>query len=178
LCRTDHPPLHPALHLPGRFNLGNAAMATAAAVALGAGADAVIGPIAEITTVSGRYASVRYHGRSLRLLLAKNAAGWAEVLDVMLPPPAPAVVALNARGPDGRDTSWIWDTEHDALAGRPVVAIGERRMDMAARLAAAGADFQIAPDLAAAVGMLPPGPVDVLANYTAFQQIRKEVGRV
>jgi len=35
----------------------------------------------------------------------------------------------------------------------------------------------VAPDVAAAVAMMPPGEVTVVANYTAFQEARRVLGR-
>jgi hypothetical protein len=34
----------------------------------------------------------------------------------------------------------------------------------------------VAPDAATAVAMLPPGEVNVVANYTAFQEARRVLG--
>ena len=69
------------------------------------------------------------------MLLAKNPAGWCETLDVideLLPDrTGTVVVAVNARGPDGRDPSWLWDVPFEQLAGRAVIATGERATDLA-----------------------------------------------
>ena len=53
---------------------------------------------------------------------------------------------------------------------------GERRLDLALRLNVAGVPFELCETFDAA---WPPGAgnVDVIANYTAFQQIRAEFGR-
>ena len=65
------------------------------------------------------------------VLLAKNPAGWVETLNViddLLPEGrGTVVVAVNARGPDGRDPSWLWDVPFEQLAGRKVIATGEPR---------------------------------------------------
>src|SRR5439155_1441465 len=50
------------------------------------------------------------------------------------PAPAPVVVGINARIADGRDPSWLWDVPFERLAGRFVVATGERGRDLAVRL--------------------------------------------
>ena len=80
---------------------------------------------------------------TLRLLLAKNPAGWLEALDVLAPPPAPVLLAVNAQVPDGRDTSWLWDVDYRRLRGRPVFVAGERKIDLAVRLEADEVAFRL-----------------------------------
>jgi UDP-N-acetylmuramyl tripeptide synthase len=86
-------------------------------------------------------------------------------------------LSINAQGPDGRDTSWLWDVDYRVLRGRPVWASGERRLDLAARLEAAEVRFTIVEDIDEAIMAVGPGRLDVIANYTAFQQIRTRYGR-
>ena len=64
-------------------------------------------------------------GRSIRLLLAKNPAGWLEAFDDW-PTPAPMLLAINARDPDGMDTSWLYDVDFRPLRGRQVLVTGDR----------------------------------------------------
>ena len=124
-----------------------------------------------IANVAGRYREVNLGPVSARLLLAKNPAGWNETLDFLAPAPAGVVVAVNARGPDGYDTSWLWDVDFERLEGRPVVAAGERALDVAVRLRYAGVAHEVCPDPLAAARQLPPGKVELVANYTAFQTV-------
>ena len=51
---------------------------------------------------------------------------------------APLVVSINARVADGADPSWLWDVPFERLAGRPVVATGDRFRDLSVRLHYAG----------------------------------------
>ncbi len=87
------------------------------------------------------------------------------------------MLAVNAQGPDGRDTSWLWDVDYRVLAGRPVLVTGERGTDLAVRLEADEIPFKVVSDIEAAVDSVPAGHLDVIANYTAFQHIRATVGR-
>ncbi len=66
-------------------------------------------------------------------------------------PPLPVVVAINARIADGRDPSWLWDVPFERLAGRLVVASGERSRDLAVRLRYAGVEHRHEPDPVAAI---------------------------
>jgi UDP-N-acetylmuramyl tripeptide synthase len=130
--------------------------------------------MAAIPSVEGRYLETSVGDRPVRLLLAKNPAGWVEALE-MTRPGLPVVVAVNARAQDGRDPSWLWDVPFEVLQGREAVATGERSRDVAVRLRYAGVKHVRVDDLADAVRVASPGPVEVLANYTAFQSYRRVV---
>jgi len=163
---------HPlALALPGRANRANAAMAAATAGLVGVGLDVALAAMATTASVDGRYRRARVGAADARLLLAKNPAGWLEVLDMLAPAPGPVVVVVNARIADGRDPSWLWDVPFERLAGRPVVASGERSRDVSVRLHYAGVEHRRIADPVNAVEALGPGPVDVAANYTALRQL-------
>ena len=159
------------LQLPGRCNAANAAMAVAAAQVAGVDPEDALAAMVGIANVAGRYREVNLGPASARLLLAKNPAGWNEILDFLAAPPAGVVVAVNARGPDGYDTSWLWDVDFERLAGRPVIAAGERALDVAVRLRYAGVPHEVCPDPLMAARQLPPGKVELVANYTAFQTV-------
>jgi UDP-N-acetylmuramyl tripeptide synthase len=113
----------------------------------------------------------------VRLLLAKNPAGWLEAFDVLEPAPAPVLLAVNAQGPDGKDTSWLWDVDYRVLRGRPVFVAGERRLDLAVRLEADQVTFELVDGVDNAVDQVSGPSLDVIANYTAFQHIRVTLGR-
>jgi UDP-N-acetylmuramyl tripeptide synthase len=159
------------LELPGRCNAANAALAVAAAARFGVDARRALDAMAAIDEVGGRYRHVPVGDTEAHLLLAKNPAGWTEVFDLIAPPPAPVVVAINARIADGKDPSWLWDVPFERLAGRLVVATGERSRDLAVRLHYAEVEHVRVDDMIAAVRRAGPGPVDVVANYTSFQSM-------
>ena len=167
-----------ALALPGRANRANAVVALAVAEVFGVDAALALPRLREVTSVAGRYTQVERGGRQVRLLLAKNPAGWLEAFDVLAPAPGPVMLAVNAQVPDGRDTSWLWDVDYRVLAGRPVYVAGERSLDLAVRLEADGIAFELVDDIDGAVSRVRGASLDVIANYTAFQQIRAIVGRV
>ena len=162
------------LALPGEVNIGNAALAAAAATQWGVLPAAAFEAMAAIPSVEGRYLEATVAGRPARLLLAKNPAGWVEALE-MTRPGLPVVIAVNARAQDGRDPSWLWDVPFEVLQGRSAVATGDRSRDVAVRLRYAGVEHVRVDDLSDAVQAASPGPVEVLANYTAFQAYRRVV---
>jgi UDP-N-acetylmuramyl tripeptide synthase len=166
-----------ALALPGRANASNAVIALAVASYFGANVDQALPRLREVKSVAGRYTQVERHGRLVRLLLAKNPAGWLEAFDVLAPSPVPVLLAVNAQTPDGKDTSWLWDVDYRVLHGRPVYVAGERRLDLAVRLEADQVPFELVDGIDDAVGRVDGGELDVIANYTAFQQIRAMLGR-
>jgi lipid II isoglutaminyl synthase (glutamine-hydrolysing) len=166
-----------ALALPGRANRSNAVVALAVASYFGASVDQALPRLRNVASVAGRYTQVQRQGRNVRLLLAKNPAGWLEAFDVLGPPPGPVLLAVNAQVPDGKDTSWLWDVDYRVLSGRPVLVAGERRLDLAVRLEADQIDFELVDGLDDAVARVPAGDLDVIANYTAFQQFRAVLGR-
>jgi hypothetical protein len=124
--------------------------------------------------VAGRYARVHTGRHEVRLLLAKNPAGWREALTVL--DDAPVIVVVNAAEADGRDLSWLWDVRMEALAGRRVVAAGQGVADLSVRLSYAGVPHEVVPYPLEALTTLPSGRVDVLANYTAFLELHARLG--
>jgi UDP-N-acetylmuramyl tripeptide synthase len=171
--RVDGTAVPLRLNLPGRVNAANAAMALAAARELGVDPADALPPMSRVSEVSGRYSTRRLGGRPARLLLAKNPAGWQEMLDLLEAAPArPVVIAFNARVADGRDPSWIWDVPLDRLAGRQVLVCGERAADVGTRLAYAGVAHRLCPDPdSAAAAAEGGGQIDVIATYTAFRDL-------
>jgi len=183
-------PLH--LALPGRANRGNAAQAVAAAVALGVPPEAAAQATATVREIAGRYRTVRVGEHSARLLLAKNPAGWQEALSMIDPAATGLVIAVNGQVPDGEDLSWLWDVRFEHFEGTEpthpadsasavgchplvVVAAGERATDLAVRLTYAGVDHTTVPDPLRAIASCPPGQVEVLANYTAFRDLNRDL---
>jgi len=162
-----------SLSLPGRCNRANAAMAVAAASVLGVEPAAALEAMAPVGDVEGRFATVSAGDVTVRLLLAKNPAGWTELLEVLEDDDDPVVVAVNARVADGHDPSWLWDVAFERLAGRRVVATGERARDLAVRLRHAGVSHVTVPDQLAALGAAGAAHVQYVGNYTAFQDLRR-----
>jgi UDP-N-acetylmuramyl tripeptide synthase len=164
------------LQLPGRVNLGNAATALAVAAEFGVRPIEAVPRLSTVTSVAGRYAQVDRDGRNVRLLLAKNPASWLEAFDMA--EQAPTLLSVNARDPDGLDTSWLWDVDFSPLYNRPVLITGDRAYDLAVRLEVNGIPFRHVYSFDEVIRAVPPGRLEVIANYTAFQDIRAELDRV
>jgi len=149
---------------PGR----NAVLAIEAARLMGA-----VVPVnvqADLTdSAPDRISTFSMGGRNVDTRLAKNPESWRECLSQITAPQV--ILSVNARGIDGRDTSWLWDVDYSALRGRHVVCTGERRLDVAYRLSVQGSDVTVAHDFLAAVNSLDARPIEAIASYTAFQDL-------
>jgi UDP-N-acetylmuramyl tripeptide synthase len=167
------------LTLPGRFNQSNALLAAVAATACGIDAAAALEAMASVREVAGRFTVRAFGATRARLMLAKNPAGWDELLDLVAGSPVPVVVSINARVADGADPSWLWDVPFERLAGRTVIATGDRYRDLSVRLQYAGVAHTTEPDPERAVsvavatgdGSGAGETVDVIGNYTAFYEL-------
>jgi UDP-N-acetylmuramyl tripeptide synthase len=111
------------------------------------------------------------------LLLAKNPAGWSEVLHFVAEQDCAAVIAVNARIADGKDPSWLWDVPYEVLHGHATAAAGERHLDVAVRLRYADVDYAVEPDPMVAARALPGERVFIIASYTQFSALYRRYGK-
>jgi UDP-N-acetylmuramyl tripeptide synthase len=165
------------LALPGMVNRGNATQAVAAAVAIGADPAAAVKAASGVDEVAGRYSTVRLGAHTVRMLLAKNPAGWQEALSMVDTDAGSVVISVNGQVPDGEDLSWLWDVNFEHFVDHPVVAAGERGTDLAVRLGYAGVEHRLVHNAVEAITSCPPGHVEVVANYTAFLQLSRAINR-
>jgi len=174
----------------GVYNAYNVLAAYAALRSLGVDAEQAKQGIARFSPRFGRQETLRLHGRTMRLLLAKNPAGFDEVLRTAdeLGHAGTYLIALNDRVADGRDVSWIWDVDFERLARRSndsdkqprIVASGTRAQDLAVRLKYAGVPTDhvtVEPDpqraLETAARIAHDGEeIAVLPTYTAMLDLR------
>jgi CobQ-like glutamine amidotransferase family enzyme len=163
------------LAIPGGFNRANAAMAAVAASELGVELPGALERMAVVDQVEGRFQRVDVGGTSLELMLAKNPAGWAELLDLVVGDDRPIAIGINAEVADGRDPSWLWDVAFERLEGRRVIATGARCLDLGVRLLYAGVEHAVIPDQVAALSRLEARDAVFIGNYTAFQQLRRSL---
>jgi UDP-N-acetylmuramyl tripeptide synthase len=165
-----------AVGVPYHHVQANAALAVVAARSFGVAPDAAVAAMRAVAEVDGRYRLLWGPGTEGRLFLAKNPAGWAALLAELVRSPRPIVVVINARVADGRDPSWLWDVPFERLAGRPVIAAGDRWRDLSVRLRYAEVPHTTAPDLDGALARARAGDADVAATYTAFRQVKAREG--
>jgi lipid II isoglutaminyl synthase (glutamine-hydrolysing) len=158
------------LSLLGDFNRANAALALTALVEVGVGASEAAARMREVTSVAGRFSVRTFRGQNVRMLLAKNPAGFSALLEMIPLAPGEVWVAINSRIADGRDPSWLYDVPFEHLRGHRVRCFGDRKLDLATRLDYAGVEWR-----------LDDGEIEqidetlyLLANYTAFADVLEE----
>jgi UDP-N-acetylmuramyl tripeptide synthase len=116
-----------------------------------------------------RVADNQVAGRTVHTRLAKNPESWRTALAGAQA--QNVILAVNARGIDGKDTSWLWDVDYQSLQGKNVVCIGERRRDVAYRVSVQGIAPRVATSFAEAVALFNEAPIEAVARYTAFQDL-------
>jgi UDP-N-acetylmuramyl tripeptide synthase len=175
--------------IPGLYNAYNALAALAAARALDLGLADAIRALANFRPAFGRLETIEHKGRTLRLVLVKNPAGFNAAIGALLETGRKPrlLAALSDRDADGRDVSWIWDADFEALAPsvEHAVITGLRGRDLALRFKYAGLGserMEVVDDWSAAIERattLAPegGEVVLLATYTAMQALRAVLAR-
>lgn len=176
------------LPLSGLFNVYNALAAVAVGRHLDISWTVLSQALAHFRPAFGRMESIRYHDKTLHLMLVKNPTGFNQVITTIttrsrLPL---VVLALNDKLADGTDVSWIWDVELEQLVDKAeeVIVTGTRARDMALRLKYAGfpqekrvtiePDFkQILPTVLRAQAK----QIFLLPTYTAMLELRKLLTR-
>ena len=175
--------------LPGLYNAYNALGALAVARALDIALPTASRALASFRAAFGRLEELNVDGRTVRLVLVKNPAGFNAAIAALLETARKPrlLAALNDRDADGRDVSWIWDADFEALAPsiEHVVVTGIRSRDLANRLKYAGVARERVEVVDAwgaaidrALGSVSLGDeLVVLATYTAMLALRAELAR-
>ncbi|HUQ41179.1 MAG TPA: MurT ligase domain-containing protein [Candidatus Limnocylindrales bacterium] len=175
--------------LPGLYNSYNALAAITSARALDIALPTAARAIATFRPAFGRLEQIAVDGRTLRLILVKNPAGFNAAIGALLETGRTPrlLAALNDQYADGRDVSWIWDADFESLAAAiaHVVVTGIRSRDLANRFKYAGVPLERievvdawAGAIDRAVGATPVGEeLVVVATYTAMQSLRAELAR-
>ncbi len=122
------------LALPGTVNRGNATQAVAAAVAIGADPAAAVKAASGVDEVAGRYSTVQLGAHTVRMLLAKNPAGWQEALSMVDTDAGSVVISVNGQVPDGEDLSWLWEPGVGQQLDQLSVRVADHREVLARRL--------------------------------------------
>lgn len=119
----------------GAHNAQNAAAVLAACTALQLDSKDVAVRLSEVQPAFGRGELFTIHGKKILLQLVKNPGGFRHaLLNDQGAEAQPVMIAINDDYPDGRDVSWLWDVNFDALQRSRVMTSGVRAADMALRL--------------------------------------------
>jgi UDP-N-acetylmuramyl tripeptide synthase len=188
-CTVRYPGGETALFipLPGLYNVYNVLAAISCALSLEIDIETIKQGIESFEAAFGRVEHIEAEGRHILMILAKNPAGFNEVIRTLTRDAGRknVVLALNDNIADGRDVSWIWDVDFEMLRDRlgKVVCSGIRAADLALRVkyAELGEDsIAVEPDLEAALDrglqMVEPGEtVYLVPTYTAMLELRRRM---
>ena len=171
--------------LYGVYNQYNAAAALATSLqVLGDAADvpSLVAELGKVTPAFGRGETITVQDKPLQLLLVKNPAGFRLSLASASAQDYATMIAINDQYADGRDVSWLWDVDFDALRDGGVDMVsGVRAWDMALRL-----DYDLVrvaavePDLEDALRRFIADsgqrPMRIFCTYTAMLSLRRILG--
>lgn len=134
------------VNLPGLYNAYNALGAIAVSLELGISPDVIRQAFKTYSSVFGRAQTTTINGKKALIQLIKNPVGASEVIrQIQGFKKSKLLIILNDNYADGRDVSWIWDADFEALSGyeEKIIVSGQRAYDAALRLKYAGVDYSL-----------------------------------
>jgi len=170
------------IKLTGLYNAYNALAAIAFGFENGLNQSEIQKALDSYKSIFGRTETRTINGNEVLIQLIKNPTGASEVLKTV-DLSTNIVVAINDNYADGRDISWLWDSDFEKLknAQKPVIASGTRAYDTALRLKYAGIPQDkiiIEPNFKKAVDMASKaGKTTILPSYTALLSIKNDKER-
>ena len=170
-------------HLVGLYNAYNALASIVFALELGIDINTIQAGLNTYKSIFGRTEKRIINGHQTLIQLIKNPTGASEVLKTV-DLNSNIVVAINDNFADGRDISWLWDSDFEQLrdAKRKVITSGIRANDMATRLKYAGVPqdrIEVIPSIKKAIEYAAEDSdknihITILPSYTALLKINKE----
>lgn len=168
--------------LVGLYNAYNALAAIAFAFENGLNQAEIQKALDSYKAIFGRAEKRTINGHPTIIQLIKNPTGASEVLKTV-DLNSNIVIAINDNYADGRDISWLWDSDFEQLknAQKLVITSGVRANDMATRLKYAGVPQEkilVEPSIKKAIQLAAEAKNDehitILPSYTALLKINKE----
>ena len=168
------------VNLAGLYNAYNALAAIAFAFEQGLNQTEIQKALDTYHAIFGRTEKRMINGNQTIIQLIKNPTGASEVLKTV-DLNSNIVIAINDNYADGRDISWLWDSDFEQLkdAHKLIITSGIRANDMALRLKYAGipqGKIIIEPNIKKAVDIATKdGKTTILPSYTALLKINNEI---
>ena len=166
----------------GLYNAYNALAAVSCALYTGVEEQVIKDALLSFKSIFGRAVSRVINGHDTLIQLIKNPTGASEVLKTV-DLNSNIVIAINDNYADGRDISWLWDSDFEQLkdAKKLVITSGVRAKDMALRLKYAGIAqdrIVIKEDIKSAIELATSSEdkdekITILPSYTALLKITK-----
>ena len=166
----------------GLYNAYNALAAISLALELGYNQEEIQNSLNTYKAMFGRSEKTEINGHQTIIQLIKNPAGANEVLKTV-DLNSNILIAINDNIADGKDISWLWDTDFEILKNiqKRIVVSGLRANDMAKRLQQAGIaeeKITIIPNINEAVKEITSNTdksekLTIMPSYTALLQLKK-----
>ena len=170
------------VYLSGLYNAYNALAAISYALETGVSPITIQDALNSFKSIFGRTETRSIKGHKTLIQLIKNPTGASEVLKTV-DLNSNIVIAINDDYADGRDISWLWDSDFECLAGaqKLVITSGTRANDMALRLKYAGvpqSQIIVEPSIKRAISKAASShdtdeSITILPSYTALLKIAK-----
>lgn len=170
------------INLVGLYNAYNVLGAVACALENGIGYETIKSAVLSYQSIFGRAERRVINGHNTLIQLIKNPTGASEVLKTV-DLSSKILIAINDNYADGRDISWLWDSDFEQLknAQKSIITSGIRAKDMALRLKYAGVPTDkiiVEEDIHKAVELAASSEdkderITILPSYTALLKISK-----
>ena len=163
-------------YLTGVYNAYNVLAACVTAIELGY--EDLQDALYNYQSVFGRCETKMIKGHKAMIQLIKNPTGASEVLKTV-DYDNDLMIVINDNYADGRDVSWLWDTDFELLkeCKKRIITSGSRAYDMATRLKYAGIEnIKVIPNIHTAIHTITreaEGDITILPTYTALLEINK-----
>jgi len=167
------------INLAGLYNAYNVLAAIAIAFETGLNQAEIQKALDSYHAIFGRTEKRIINNNPTVIQLIKNPTGASEVLKTV-DSNSNIVIAINDNYADGRDISWLWDSDFEQLkeAKKLVITSGIRANDMATRLKYAGIPQEkifVEPNIKKAIDKATKsGKTTILPSYTALLKINQE----
>jgi len=186
------------LKLPGYYHVYNAIAAIASAEILEIDPEKIITAVEHTKPAFGRGEVVKFQVKNIQILLVKNSVGFNLNLDLLKNIKNPEIaLILNDKTADGKDVSWIWDSQLEILneiKPKTIICSGTRANDMLMRVKYAlpnlqetkesavyfdektGTNVILAKNLKSVLNLLAKSQSNtfyILTTYTAMLELRK-----
>lgn len=165
----------------GVYNAYNSLGAITLALELGYTQDEIQSGINSFKVLTGRTQQINLEGHPTLIQLIKNPTGACEVLKT-IDKSSNFLIAINDNFADGRDISWLWDTDFELLKDIKgfIVTSGLRAEDMALRLKYAGVPekrIKLIKNLKNAIDYIVKNTdenkkITILPSYTALMEMK------
>lgn len=170
------------INLVGLYNAYNVLGAVSCAMENGIDYQTIKKAVSTYKSIFGRAERRIINGHKTLIQLIKNPTGASEVLKTV-DLSSNIVIAINDNYADGRDISWLWDSDFEQLknAQKLVITSGIRAKDMATRLKYAGIPQEkiiVEEDIKSAIALAAKSDnieerITILPSYTALLKISK-----